>query len=221
MDNLQKNIRIILADDHTVVREAIRELLVKHKNLEVIAGAADGRELLSLVKQQQPDIVITDISMPFLNGIEATRTIVDSYPGIGVIALTMFDESHMLIDIAKAGARGYLLKSTTEQELMKAIEAVNNGGNYYTREVAEKLVAIAAKSRFRSPTKNPSQFSASEVEIIKLICDQLSSKEIADRLGLKKRSVENYREKIQKKIGARNMIGIVLYAIQNNIYRPK
>lgn len=214
----QEPISIILADDHTVVREALAALLRKQEHLRVLATTGNGKELLALVKAYQPQVVITDISMPLLGGIEATRLITDAYPETGVIALTMYDETHLLVDIVDAGARGYLLKNASPQELLNAIEVVHDGGTFFTRDIADKLVALAARTRFRSTPSEPPRFTPKELEIIQLICDQLSSKEIGARLNLQKRTVESYREKIQRKIGARNMIGIVLYAIRHNLY---
>ncbi|HEV7333127.1 MAG TPA: response regulator transcription factor [Flavisolibacter sp.] len=220
MNCADETISILLAEDHTIVREALHDLLQKQKNFHVLESTSNGKELLDRVRQHKPHIVITDIAMPLVNGIEATRKIITEFPSTGVIALTMYDETHLLMDIVNAGARGYLLKHASQQELFEAIEVVHDGGTFYTRDISDKLIALAAKTRFRLKPSEQIEFTPLETEIIQLVCEQLSSKEIAERLNLKRRAVESYREKIQRKIGARNMIGIVLYAIKHRLYHP-
>lgn len=212
-------IRIAIADDHAIFRQGICFLLKDESTIQLIGQAANGRELIRLVEQEKPDVVITDIMMPEMDGVETTRLITAQFPQVGVIALSMFDNESLVLDMLEAGAKGFLLKTTTKEEIIEAVTIVKGKGTYYCATTSNKLVRLMARSNFNpyKPGKKP-QFTDRELEIIRLLCQELCSKEIALHLGLNPRSVESARERIQEKIGAKNMIGIAVYAIRNNIY---
>lgn len=213
-------IKIVIADDHEIFRDGFKVMLRKQEDLQVIAEAENGRELLQVVEQHQPDVVITDIKMPLVDGIEATRAIKSRWPHIEVVALSMFDEENLVVDMLEAGAKGYLLKNTHKAEVVQAVKAVYKGDTYYCNATSTKLAQMIAKSHF-NPYKNNKKptFTEKEVEIIRLICQELSNKEIASQLNLSTRTIEGYREKILEKIDARNIAGLVIYAIKNNLYQ--
>jgi DNA-binding NarL/FixJ family response regulator len=216
---LVNRITIIIADDHQIIRDGLSILLSKVKNIEIIGNAANGEELIEKVRLQKPDIVLTDIEMPIMDGIEASRILLQENETLGIIALTVHEETHYIVDTVEAGARGYLLKNTSKTELLKAINTVYEGETYFCKEATDKLLSLVSKTSFYpyKPNDKP-VFSKQEIQIIQLICQQFSSKEIAATIGMNKRSVDSQREKIQKKIGARNLAGIVMYAIRNGIF---
>jgi DNA-binding NarL/FixJ family response regulator len=219
MKSENETIRIILADDHQIMRDGLAAIMKKSPFISLLAEASNGRELVDLVTALKPDVVLTDISMPKMNGIEATKFITKNFPDIGVLALSVFDDENHIIDMIKAGAKGYLLKNSSKDELLEAIRTVYRNENYYYNAISKKLINYISNNSVTGTNTDPRiVFSDKEIEIIKLICQQYTSKEIAARLNVSYRSVEGYKERIQKKIEARNMIGIVIYAIRNNIY---
>jgi DNA-binding NarL/FixJ family response regulator len=212
-------IRIVIADDHEIFRDGFKLMMKKQSEIEIVAEAENGRELLELTHQHLPDVVVTDIKMPLMDGIEATKQIKAKHPEIEVVALSMFDEENLVIDMLEAGARGYLLKNTHKEEVVQAVTAVHKKETYFCKQTSTKLAQMIAKSRFTpyKPVKKPG-FNDRELEIIKLICQEFSNKEIANKLSMSIRTVEGYREKILEKIEAKNVAGLVVYAIKNNIY---
>jgi DNA-binding NarL/FixJ family response regulator len=216
---MKQAIRIVIADDYPMFLEGIQLLLEKQDNIKIVGEASNGQELLDVVKQTKPDVVITDIEMPVMNGIEATAVLKKNFPGTGVIALTMYGDEHLIVDMLEAGADGYLLKKTTKQEVSEAIRAVYEGANYFCNSTTMRLSKMVAQSKAQQRIPK-AEFPEKELEIIKLICEQYASKEIADKTSLTHRTVEKYRDNIMEKTGAKNMVGIVIYAIKNGIYSP-
>jgi len=216
-----KQIKIILADDHEIFRDGFKSMLRKQPSIEMIGEAANGDELVKLTRQLLPDVVVTDIKMPKMDGLEAAKIIAREFPRIGIIALSMIDEESQIIDMMEAGAKGYLLKNAHKNEIVNAINAVYDGEVYYCNETSSKLSRLIAANE-KIPfirKKEKIEFSDKEIDVILLICEQLTNKEIAQRLNLSIRTIEGYRDRIQEKIGARNAAGIVVYAIKNNIYQ--
>jgi DNA-binding NarL/FixJ family response regulator len=213
---MQNPIQIVIADDYSMFREGIK-LMLEKENVVIAGEAENGMELLRMVRDLKPEIVVTDIEMPEMNGIEATKEIKKDNPGTGIIALTMFGDDHLIVDMLEAGASGYLLKTTKKDELIEAIHIVKEGGTYFCNSTSMKLSKMIAKSKMIEP-KREIKFSDKEIEIIRLICGQYASKEIADMTNLTHRTVEKYRDNIMQKTGARNMAGIVIFAIRNGIY---
>ena len=220
MSNQYLPIRIVLADDHEIFRDGFRVMLKKQTSVELAGEAADGEELIKLVREVYPDVIITDIKMPNMDGIQATKLLTKEFPDIGIISLSMFDEENLIIDMLEAGAKGYLLKNADKNEIIAAVEAVHNKQTYYCNHTSRKLTKMIAESSF-DPYKRPRapEFSEKEISVMRYICQELSNKEIAERLFLSVRTIEGYRERIQEKINARNTAGIVVYAIKHRIYQ--
>ncbi len=213
-------IRIVIADDHEIFRDGFRVMLKKQTDIELVGEAADGNELIEITEAMKPDVVLTDIKMPILNGIEAVRIIKKKYPSVKIIALSMFDDDNLIIDMLESGAKGYLLKNTSKSEIIDAINMVYNDQFYYCRSTSQKLIELMAQSNFNPYKETPKpEFSSRELEIIVLICQQATTKEIASKLFLSIRTIEGYREKIQEKMNVKNAAGIVVYAIKNGIFR--
>lgn len=215
-------ITIVIADDHELFRDGFRVMLKKYPEIKLIGEAENGKDLVDLVQKRKPHVVLTDIKMPRMDGIEATRQLMKKNPEANIIALSMFDEDNLIIDMLEAGARGYLLKNSNKEEIMEAIRMVSNGQTFYCKTTSTKLVSMIAKSKFNPYRKTLApEFSDKEIGIIRLICDQLSNKEIAEKLNLSVRTIEGYREKIQEKMEVKNTAGIVVFAIKKSIYQIK
>jgi len=214
-------IKVVLADDHEIFRDGFRVMLKKHPGIELVGEACNGQELLSQVKSLLPDIVVTDIKMPLLDGIEAARILSAEMPELGIIALSMFDEENLIMEMLEAGARGYLLKNAHKKEIFDAIECVYQGNIFYCSQTSGKLLNMLSKPNLVNEKGNVKkvEFSQKELEIIQLICREDSNKQIAEQLNLAIRTVEKYRERIHEKTGARNMVGVVVYAIKNGLYK--
>jgi DNA-binding NarL/FixJ family response regulator len=214
-------IRIVIADDHEIFRNGFKLLLQDQHEVELVGEADNGNQLIDAVNTLQPSVVITDIKMPGMDGIEASRILKEQNPSLGIIALSNYNEDSLIVDILEAGARGYLLKNTNREELITAVKAVHGGESYYCTATSSKLTKMIAESRFNPYRSMPRiRFTDRELDVIRLICEQKTNKEIASTLKLSVRTVESYRENIQEKISARNSVGIVIYAIKNKIFDP-
>jgi Response regulator containing a CheY-like receiver domain and an HTH DNA-binding domain len=211
-------IDIIIADDHEFFRDGFSGMIKKIPEINLLAEACDGEELIRLTREFHPEVIVTDIKMPKIDGIEATKQIKKEFPSIGIIALSMYDEEDQIVEMLEAGAKGYLLKNAHKDEIIAAVKSVNKDEAYYCRDTTDKLAHMIANSDFHPFKKKiKPDFSDREIEIIKLICKQYSNKQIADYLSLSKRTIEGYREKILEKIDAINTVGIVIYALKNKI----
>lgn len=212
-------IRIAIADDHHFFRTGFRFAIEQHYSdvVEFVGDVSNGYELVNCVEATEPDLVITDIRMPELNGVEAATIIHKRFPDTGVIAFSMFDDTSSIMQMLRAGASGYLVKNSEQEEVMDAIRTVSSGHHYYCSTISEKLYNAAGNSRTHAQRKKAIDFSLQEKKVMQLICKQQSSKEIAGEMHLAVRTVEDYRHHIQEKIGARNVVGIALFAVMNGI----
>jgi DNA-binding NarL/FixJ family response regulator len=215
---MKYSIRLIIADDHEIFRDGLALMLSRQKDITLLAQAGNGKELAELTEQHNPDVIITDIKMPVMDGIQASKLILKKQPDVKIIALSMFDEETLIVDMLEAGAKGYLLKNADKQEILDAIETVYEDKTYYCHHTSAKLTNMIVKSSFNPyKKKEPVSFNERELEIIKLICQQNSSKEISDKLFLSSRTVEGYRTKILEKMNAKNTVGVVVYALKHNL----
>lgn len=211
-------IRLVIADDHEIFRDGLALMLSKQQNIELIGQAENGKQLLSLVRELQPDVVMTDVKMPVMDGIEATRSLLAENPDLQIIALSMFDEENLIVDMLEAGAKGYLLKNADKQEILDAIHSAYEGKPYYCHHTTSKLASMISKSRFNPYKKrDPLVFTDREKEIIRLICQQLTAQEIADKVFLSKRTVEGHRTRILEKMNVKNTAGVVIYALRHRL----
>jgi len=215
---MKYNISLVIADDHEIFRDGLVLMLSKQPSITLKGQAGDGTELIDLVKNHQPDVVITDIKMPYMDGVEATKHITQYYPFCKIIALSMFNEESLIIDMLEAGAKGYLIKNADKQEILDAIESVYEGNVYYCKQTTTNLASMIVKSKFNSSVKKEAVvFNDREKEIIKLICLQFTAQEMGIKLFISKRTVEGYRTRILEKINAKNTAGVVVYALKNNL----
>ena len=214
-------VTIIIADDHPLFLKSLKLVINETHEFKVVAEAANGQELVELAKKIKPDIIITDIMMPVMDGIEAAKQIMKVLPDTKIIALTIVDKDYQIADMLQAGCKGYLLKDVIAEELVTAIKTVYKGETYFSKDIKTNVTEMVAKGNYSSYKKLKTEFSEKEITIIKLISNEYSNKEIADKLGLTKRSVEGLREHIIQKLGAKNSAAIVVYAIKNNLLNDK
>ena len=210
-------IRIELADEHEITRKGLRSLLEKETDLEVVGEANDGQLALDLVKSLKPEIVITDITMPKINGIEATRAITSEYPDTKVIALSIHSEWLFVSEMLSAGASAYLLKESSFQELVNAIRTVQKGGMYLCPKLMKTVIKDYADQVLNSNTSRLPKLTKREREILRLLTDGYSTKEIAHMLRLSVKTVHTHRQKIMDKLNIDNVVGLVKFAIRCGI----
>lgn len=217
---IYSGIRLVIADDHEIFREGFNSMLKKQKEIELVGEAENGAELIELAGSLQPDVIVTDIKMPVTDGIEATKVIKEKYPSIHIIALTMFDDEDLIIEMLEAGADGYLIKNAHKTEIIEAVKTVYKGQPYYCNHTSNKLAQLIARSKFNPSDKTTKpDLTSKETEIMRLICSGLSNKEMAAQLNLSVRTIESHRENIYEKTGTHNTAGIVVYSIRNEIYK--
>lgn len=214
---MENRYRIVLADDHAMFRRGVKRIIQENAELEVVGEAADGLQLLEIIKHAPPDMVIADVSMPNLRGLEATREIKMAFPEVRVIILTMHKDKEYLYHALSAGAEGYLLKEDADIELFSAINAIRQGGTYISRLLAPQLTDIFMERQRgqEGQGKLPSELlTTREREIIKLIAEGKSSKEIAGLLYISSRTVQHHRANIMRKLNFKKTADLVKYAIQ-------
>jgi len=208
-------IRIILADDHTVVRHGLSRSFEAEAGMEVVGQAADGLSTVELARELEPDVVVMDIAMPDLNGIEATRQITGELPDVRVIALSMHSSSRYVREMFRAGAKGYLLKDCPFAELLEAVRTVCDGKTYVSPAVGHSIV-----EGITAPTQEQSAFSVlsqREREVLQLLAEGHSTKQIADRLHISPKTVEAHRARVMSKLGIDNIAQLTKYAIQEGL----
>lgn len=211
-------IRILLADDHKIMREGLRALLEKDEDFEVVAEASNGREALELTRTLKPNIVIMDIEMPDLNGIQATKRINDEFPGVKIIALTVHADKNYLTGMIEAGTSGYLLKDCAAQELVRAVHAVAEGKGYVSPEIAPLLIQHCHE--LTRPNRGESirtELTSKEKEVLQLLAEGVGTKEIAARLEQSTKTVERVRAQIMEKLGLFSIAELTKYAIREGI----
>ncbi len=214
-------IRILLADDHTVVRQGLRMLLEAEPDLSIIGDADTGRAAVSLARKLRPNVVVMDIAMPMLNGLEATRQIVRDLPAVRVLILSSYSDDEYLKQLAAAGAAGYLLKQTAATDLIKAIREVNTGNAFFSPSVSRRLLdycrggvlpGAPAGARTRS-------LSSRQTEVLQMIAEGKTNKAMAAELGLSVKTVEKYRQQVMDKLKIHDVAGLTRYALSRGIIK--
>lgn len=218
---MSNSYRIVLADDHAMIRRGVKRIIQEIEDLEVVGEAADGLQLLNIVRNSPPDMVITDLSMPHLRGLEATEEIKKAFPGIKVILLTMHRSRDYLHHALSAGAEGYLLKDDADDELVFAIKTIREGGIYVSRLLAPELKEIFVDhQRWPKGQQNPSPepLTTREREIVRLTAEGRSSKEIGSLLYISPRTVNHHRANIMRKLNVNKSVDLVKYAFQKGYF---
>lgn len=214
-------IRILIADDHGIVRAGLRLLLNRITGTEVVAEASDGREAVRLAKAFEPDIVLIDVAMPSLNGLDAARQIVRENPRIGIIVLSMYMDESYILRALDAGARGYLIKDNADDELENAIRSVAAGRPFFSRVIADTLLEDHVHvMRKQGVTESYDLLTEREREVLHLLAEGKSNKEAATVLNLSPYTIDTHRTNLMQKLGLHNTAEIVLYAVRHAIITP-
>jgi DNA-binding NarL/FixJ family response regulator len=208
--------RVLIADDHGIVRSGLRLLLERQPDIEVVAEAADGAEAREIAIREKPDLAILDVRMPKLTGLQATREIKQQAPDVAVLILSMHDDERYLFEALKAGASGYVLKTQADTDLVDAIHAVERGEPFLTPAAQQALI----KDVLERGSGSDAELTPREEEIVKLVAEAHTTREIAEILHLSEKTVENHRANAMRKLGMRDRVELVRYAIRRGLIEP-
>ena len=215
-----ERIKVLIADDHRVVREGLAAILKSKENIVVIGEAQDGQEAVEQTRSLLPDVILMDVSMRRMSGVEATRQIKREFPHIGVIALTMYDEQHYIFDLVRAGATGYLLKDTDSVQIVAAIRAIYRGESLIHPSVASKILAefsLLAQKKGRKPSGAEHDLSEREITVLRLVAEGKTNKEVANSLDLSEKTIKNHVRNIFHKLQVYDRTQAVILAIRKGL----
>ncbi len=210
-------IRVVLADDHALFRDGLKMILSDNQSIDVVGEAANGRELIDLLAHTSADVILLDISMPLMDGIEAAKIIAETSPNSHIITLSMFGEDDYYFKMVSLGVKGFLLKNSSIDEVINAITAVYEGGSYFSNELLLSLVGSLQYNQTATTTLEEEYLSEREKEILFQICKGLNNQEIGDKLFISKRTVDKHRANILQKTACKNTANLVVYAIKNGL----
>jgi DNA-binding NarL/FixJ family response regulator len=211
-------ITVLLAEDHTIVRKGLFALLKEEDDIEVIAEAADGREAVSKADDLHPDVIVMDISMPLLNGLEATRQIVENHPDISIVILTMHANEEYILRTFQAGASGYLVKASAPNELVQAIHAANDGQTYLSTSISKTVIdEYVLRAKAGELESRYDRLTLREREVLQLVAEGFTIKETSEHLFLSEKTVRAHRTKLMKKLDVKSIASLTLYAIRQGL----
>lgn len=215
-------IKYVIVDDHKIFRQGLRYALADDHKLKLVGEAENGNGLLQLMEKHQPDVVLLDLKMPDMDGIEATKRIRATYPDVKILMLTTYDDEHFIIHLLELGANGYLLKNTEPDEIKKAIHTVFEKEYYFNQLVSNTMLKKITniKTDFLK-SKEKVKLNDRETEVLKYICEELTATEIGAKMYLSPRTIEGIRTNLIEKTGAKNIAGLVVYALKNEIVKVK
>jgi two-component system response regulator DegU len=217
---MNKKLRVYIADDHTLFRKAMVNLLQSFKQVSEVKDAENGKELLTMIKYDAPDVAIVDLEMPIMDGTQTCEIILQKHPEVKIIILTMHDSEKYIMHMMEMGVHAFLLKNTEPDELEKAIYSVIEKDFYHNELVSSILRKSVNDKKFsKNPLLKSSDLSDRETLIVRLLCQELTNKEIGDRLGLSERTIENHRYRILEKLSLKSTIGLVRYAYEAGIIK--
>lgn len=215
---LMKKISVLLVDDHTVVRQGLRALLTSEEDIEVVGEAENGRQAVVLARKTTPDVVVMDVAMPLLNGLEATKQILKLVPNAKVLVLTSYGDDECVQQLMQAGAVGYLIKQTAANDLLKAIREVQRGNAYFSPTIAKRL-RDQCREAFTSgqSSRKAGELTSREAEVLQLIAEGFSNKQIAAELCISIKTVEKHRQQVMNKLNIHDVAGLTRYAISKGM----
>ncbi len=212
--------RVLLVDDHPLFREGVRALLSTAQDIEVVGEAEDGKQAIELAEQLSPDVIVMDLVMPRMNGMEAAQHLHDHHPSIKILILSMYDDDEYVCKILKTGASGYVLKRAASDELLRAIRAVEDGGSALHPTVAAKLIKDYVRRTKATDRDNPdSVLTSRESEVLKLIAEGRTNQQIAEVLGLGRKTIDTHRTNIMRKLDLHDVTGLVKYALRHGLIK--
>jgi len=211
-------IKYAIADDHKIFRQGLRYALADDCTLKLVGEAENGISLLQLIERQRPDVILLDLKMPEMDGIEVIKRIRVSHPDIKILMLTTYNDEHFILHLLELGANGYLLKNAEPDEIKKAIHFIHENDYYFNHLVSSTMLrAIMRKNGNGSKSPDAVKLNERELDVLKFICKELTAGEIAEKIFLSARTVEGIRANLIEKVGAKNTAGLVLYAVKNGI----
>ena len=215
----KSKLKAIIVDDHQMFRSGLKSLLEQENLAQVVGEASNGQEFLEIIGTLSPDLVLMDIDMPIINGIDASEKALALYPNLNILVLSMYDDYSHYSKLVSAGVKGFISKSSGKQELEKGLMAVGNGEYYFSGDLLRNIILEINKSKEHTDleTGDKVKFTSREEEVLKLICNGFASNEIADKLFLSIKTIDNIRSKLLQKTGVKNSVGLVIYAIKNKI----
>ena len=217
---MTKHIKVAIADDHKIFRSGVINTLTPYENINVMFEAEDGKHLLEIMEDQQPDVILMDLKMPNMDGIEATKRVREKYAHVKVIVLTMYEDDNFIVHLIENGANAYLLKNAEPDEIYEAICTTYEKGFYFNENVnlaLLKKVMHKNKQQFKPSFQSEVPLTDRELEVLRLICGELTTQQISEKIFLSPRTVEGLRQKLLEKTGAKNIVGLVMYAFRNGL----
>lgn len=215
---VMEKIRLGIADDHKIFRNGLKATLEDNPDFELLVEASNGKQLIAQLNTVAPDVILMDIKMPEMDGIQTTAAVKQRYPQVKVLALSMFNEDKYIVDMMKAGASGYLLKNAEPEEIIEAITTVYQKDYYFNEHLSVTLIKqLAGSSQAGNHTLSLADFSEREIEVLRLVCQECSNQEIADKIFLSVRTVEGYRARLFEKTRSKNLVGLVIFALKTGI----
>ncbi len=223
MENTLDKIKILLVDDHKLVRDGIISLLQGEEKFEIVGQAENGLEAIEKIERLSPDLIILDINMPIMNGLDCAKKVAEKFPEVRILTLTMLSEQEHIKNMLAAGVGGYILKNSGRSELIEAIETVMSGQNYFSNEVKNVIIMdmIKKKTSTGKISGEIIPLTPRELDVLQLIVDEYTNQEIADKLFISVRTVDAHRRNLLEKTGSRNTAGLVKFAIENDLLRKK
>jgi DNA-binding NarL/FixJ family response regulator len=213
-----KKIKLAIADDHKIFRNGLKATLEDCADFDLVLEASNGKQLIALLPSIMPDVILMDIKMPEMDGIQTTAHVKQHFGQIKVLALSMFNEDKYIIDMMKAGASGYLLKNAEPEEIIEAISTVYEKDYYFNEHLSVTLIKqLAGNAGPGNTAQSLADFNEREIEVLKLVCQEYSNQEIADKIFLSVRTVEGYRARLFEKTQSKNLVGLVIFAVKTGI----
>ncbi len=216
-----EKIRIALVDDHLILRQSLSHLLASSGDYEIIHESSDGTEFLKYLKKECPDVVLMDIIMPVMDGIKTTEIALNKRPELKIIVMSMIGNRHNLIRMMQLGARGFISKASTIEELKRAIHQVATGGTYYSQKLLQDVVESLSEQAHRAKVEHPVVLTRRESEVLDLLCSGVTTPRIAEHLSISCRTVEGHRARLIRKMGVENTVQLVLHAFRSHLTEVK
>lgn len=214
---MEKKIEVIIVDDHEIFRNGLKMVINRFHDTKIIAEASNGRDFLALLDKHTPDIILMDIEMPVMNGIDATKIALNTFPDLKIIVLTMFNDEAYIQNMIDLGVKGFLIKNINKQDLNKAIQKVYNGGNYYSDELFSFFNKQMTKNKKAANKNDELKLTPREKEILQLLAQGLNNKEIANKLFVSERTIIGHKSNLLSKTACKSTISLLSFAIRNNL----